>query len=148
MAPYGAMGDTFFWGAMRPLAAVISLFFALHGSLLAPVIFVLIFNIPHLWCRLHWFWKGYRQGLTMVQTIQGWAIPDLAIRLKEITVILLGVISAYLVYLLAQEEGIPPVYGLLVAPLACGGAFMIRRGYSPLSLLMGAALMAFLYVGL
>jgi PTS system mannose-specific IID component len=148
MAPYGAMGDSFFWGAMRPLAAVLALFFALHGSMLAPLVFILVFNIPHLWCRLLWFWKGYHQGLSMVQTIRRWEFPDLAIHLKGATVVLLGIVSAYLVFLLTQKEGIPPVYGLLVAPLACGGVFMVRKGLSPLSLLMGTAFLVFLVVGL
>jgi len=148
MAPYGAMGDAFFWGAMRPLAAVIALGFALRGSLLAPVVFLLVFNIPHFWCRFNWFWKGYRKGLTMVQTIQGWGIPDLAIRLKMVTAILLGVVCAYLVFSLTQEEAVPVVYGLLAGPLLCGGVLLVRRGFSPLSLVMGVALMVFLAVGL
>ena len=148
MAPYGAMGDSFFWGAMRPLAAVLSLFFALQGSLLAPLFLVVIFNIPHFWCRLLWFWKAYRQGLFMVQVVQRWGFPDLAIRLKEVTVVLLGGISAYLVFSLTREEEILPGWGFLAVPLFCGGVFMVRKGYSPLSLLMGVTLMVFLYVGL
>jgi len=148
MAPYGAMGDAFFWGGMRPLAAVIALFFALYGSLLAPLVFVLVFNVPHFWCRLVWFWKGYRQGLGMVRTIQGWGFPDLAIRIKETTVILLGGMCAYLVFLLTGEEGMPMVYGLLAAPLICAGVFMVRKGCSSLALLISVALMVFLSVGL
>lgn len=148
MAPYGAMGDSFFWGALRPLAAVFSLFFAVRGSLWAPVVFLVGFNLPHLWCRVVWFWQGYRKGLEMVQVIQRFQLPDLAIRLKEMTVVLLGGISAYLVFLLTSWEEIPPAWGFLAVPLVCAGVFLVRRGFSPLSLLVSVTLAVFLCVGL
>lgn len=148
MSPYGAMGDSFFWGALRPLAAVVSLYFALRGSLLAPLVFLLLFNLPHLWCRVLWFWQGYREGLSMVQVIERWQLPDLAVRLKEVTVVLLGGISAYLVFRLTRWEEIVPVWGFLTVPLVCGGVFLVRKGVSPLSLLAITTLMVFLSVGL
>ncbi len=48
MAPYAAIGDALFWGGIRPVAAGIGLFFAIRGSLWAPIVFLVLFNLPHL----------------------------------------------------------------------------------------------------
>ena len=51
MAPYAAIGDALFWGGLRPLVAGVALFVAVKGSLWAPVVFLVLFNVPHLWLR-------------------------------------------------------------------------------------------------
>lgn len=109
MAPYAAMGDAFFWGGVRPLAAAIGLFFAARGSYWASAALLLCFNLPHLYFRLGGFFRGYREGPKIIETIQRWHLPDLAIRLKEATVILLGGLCATWLYLGLAREGTPRV---------------------------------------
>ncbi|MEZ4485511.1 MAG: PTS system mannose/fructose/sorbose family transporter subunit IID [Syntrophotaleaceae bacterium] len=62
MAPCAAMGDAFFWGAVRPVAAVIALLWAFHGSFWGPVLFVVLFNVPHIWFRVLGLVKGMAVG--------------------------------------------------------------------------------------
>ena len=95
MAPFAAMGDALFWGGVRPLAALISLLIASQGSLWAPVVFLLIFNLPHLFFRGGGLMLGYVKELRAIETVQKCRLPDLAIRLKESTTILVGVLCAY-----------------------------------------------------
>ena len=132
MAPYAAMGDALFWGGLRPLAAVIGVFFALRGSLWAPVVFLLLFNAPHLWFRIVALWRGYRLGEGMVAEIQRWHLPDLAMRLKALTVVLLGALSAYLTFLGLRSEGVAPPWGLLALPLVLLLGWLARKGGSAL----------------
>jgi PTS system mannose-specific IID component len=136
MAPYAAMGDAFFWGAVRPLCAGIALFFAARESLWAPLIFLLLFNLPHLWFRLIGFLRGYFRGLRVVESIQRHHLPDLALRLKEATVVLLGGLCAYLVFLCLREEELSAGWGLAVIPLVVLSGRLARKGVSTLLLVL------------
>ena len=78
MAPYAAIGDAFFWGGVRPLAACLAIFFASKESLWAPFVFLLLFNLPHLWTRLFGFIRGYQRGVSIVELIQRYRLPDVA----------------------------------------------------------------------
>ena len=62
MGPYAAIGDPFFWGALRPFSAVGAVILALKGVLLAPLAFLLLYNPAHLWVRGKGFIEGYRRG--------------------------------------------------------------------------------------
>lgn len=149
MAPYAAMGDAFFWGAVRPLSAGVALFFAARESFWAPVVFLLLFNLPHLWFRVVGFLRGYFRGLRVVESIQRHRLPDLAIRLKEATVVLLGGLCAYLVFLCLREEGLSAGWGLAVIPLVVLSGRLARKGVSTLLLVLvtSAILLFFSFSG-
>lgn len=51
MGPLAGIGDSIFWGTLRPLAGGIACSLALAGNSFAPIIFLLLFNIPHLLVR-------------------------------------------------------------------------------------------------
>ena len=136
MAPYAAMGDALFWGGLRPLAAMLALFLAAKGSLWAPVIFLFLFNLPHLWFRAWGFLGGYVQGMKMVETIQRRHLPDLAIRIKETTIVLAGGLCAYLTFQCLGKEMVPIYWGLGGVPAVVALGWLARRGSSPLLLVM------------
>jgi mannose PTS system EIID component len=145
MAPYAAMGDALFWGGLRPMAAGVSLFFAAKGSLWAPVVFLVLFNLPHLWFRLAGLLQGYFFGLGIVEIMQNRHLPDMAIRIKEGTVILLGGLGAYLTFLQLRGEGLFIGWGLSVVPAVAVLGWLARKGFSSLLLVMttSALLLAF-----
>lgn len=136
MAPYAAIGDALFWGGVRPLAAAIALFFAFRGSLWAPVIFLLLFNLPHLLFRGVGLLRGYHLGLATIEAVGRFHLPDLALRCKEVTVILLGALCAYLCFITLRTEAVSAGWGLLVLPLVAGGGWLIRKGVSALMLVL------------
>jgi PTS system mannose-specific IID component len=135
MAPYAAIGDAFFWGGVRPLVACLAIFFASKESLWAPVIFLSLFNLPHLWTRLYGFVRGYQRGVSIVEVIQRYRLPDVAIRLKEAMVVLLGGLCAYLTVNVCRLEQIAIGWGFLALPLVLLLVFLARKGGSALSLL-------------
>lgn len=136
MAPYAAIGDAFFWGGMRPLAACAALFLAVKGSLWAPVVFLLIFNLPHLWFRILGLWRGNALGMKVVQVVQGHQLPDLAFRAKEATVVMLGGLCAFLTVDALRRAGAPPGWGLMLLPALLGLGWLARRGVSVLLLIL------------
>jgi len=136
MAPYAAMGDAFFWGGIRPLAACVALYIALQGSLWGPVVFLVMFNVPHLGARIGGLVGGYALGIRVTQVIQRFRLPDMAIRCKEATVILLGGLCAYLVFQCLQGEGIWPGWGLPAIPVVVLLGWLGRKGVSNLILIL------------
>ena len=51
MGPLAGIGDSFFWGTLRIIAAGIGLSLAQQGSVLGASLFLIIFNVPHLLIR-------------------------------------------------------------------------------------------------
>jgi len=133
-APYAAIGDALFWGGLRPLAAGIALFFAVKGILWAPLIFVLTYNILPTWFRTVFFVRGYRQGIKSVEFIQKHRLPDWAIHTKEAAVVVLGGLSAFMVFSQLNQLHLPSWLGLLTLIPMVMLVLVARKGFSTLLL--------------
>lgn len=69
MGPLAGIGDSFFWGVLRVIAAGIAVSMGQSGNILAPVVFLLIFNIPTIAARYYGTFLGYTLGLTYIERI-------------------------------------------------------------------------------
>jgi PTS system mannose-specific IID component len=136
MAPLAAMGDALFWGGVRPLAALIGLLIASQGSLWAPVVFLLLFNLPHLLFRGIGLVLGYVQELKAFETIQKCRLPDLAIRFKESTTVLIGVLCAYLSFKGCEHQDLSAMWGFIQLPIVLLFAWLAHKGVSSLFLVL------------
>ncbi|PLY03654.1 MAG: PTS mannose transporter subunit IID [Desulfuromonas sp.] len=141
MAPYAAIGDALFWGGVRPLAACTALFFAGKGSLLAPFVFLTLFNLPHLMMRSWGFARGYVRGVSVVEIIQRRRLPDVAIRFKEGAVILLGGLIAFLTTETCRLSEIEAGWGLFALPVVLSVVWLARKGLSTLFLVFVSVLL-------
>jgi len=135
MAPFAAMGDAFFWGGVRPLAAVLALFFAVRGSFWSSGVLLLVYNLPHFYFRFWGFAKGWRLGVGVIEAVQRWHFPDLAIRLKEAVVVLLGGVCAVWVTMVLRQDEVIPAAGFAVLPVVALCCWLARKGVSPLTML-------------
>lgn len=136
MAPMAAMGDALFWGGVRPLAALIGLLIASQGSLWAPVVFLVLFNLPHLLLRGSGLVLGYVQDLRAVETVQKCRLPDLAIRMKESTTVLIGVLCAYLSYKGCEHQDLSAAWGFVQLPVILLFAWLAHKGVTSLFLVL------------
>jgi PTS system mannose-specific IID component len=136
MAPFAAMGDSLFWGGVRPLAALVGLLVATLGSLWAPVVFLVLYNVPQLLFRGAGLALGYRQGLRSIEIVQRCHVPDLAVRLKESTTVLLGVLCAYLSFKGCEHQDLPLIWGFTVLPVVLLFAWLAHKGVTSLFLVM------------
>lgn len=59
MSTLGSVGDSFFWAALRPLAALMAVLPALFGLAWAPLVLLIVYNGIHLSVR----WWGIGAGL-------------------------------------------------------------------------------------
>ncbi|MGL4337833.1 MAG: PTS system mannose/fructose/sorbose family transporter subunit IID [Turicibacter sp.] len=69
MGPLGGIGDAIFWFTLVPIAAGIGANLSLQGSILGPIVFLLMFNVVHLGLRyglMHWSYKVGLEGVKVV----------------------------------------------------------------------------------
>lgn len=70
MGPMSGIGDAIFWGCLRVIAASVGMALcADNGSILGPIVFLLIYNIPSYICRWCLTVLGYRVGSSFINTI-------------------------------------------------------------------------------
>jgi PTS system mannose-specific IID component len=142
MGPYAAIGDTFFWGAWRPLSAIAAVVLTMEGVLWAPLIFLVMYNPVPFYVRLKGFIEGYRRGMRGIDFIGGLNLPGLAGKVRLISVILLVVLATllsrnagYAYYAYAVIPGLLPGFLFLGVILLC--FLMITRGISAMKILYG-----------
>ena len=68
MGPLSGIGDSFFWGTFRVIAAGVGISLAQQGSILGPILFLLLLNVPHLIIRYYCTIWGYQLGSKFIQT--------------------------------------------------------------------------------
>jgi len=148
MAPVAAVGDALFWGGLRPLAALAAVILALLGFLWAPLAVVLLFTLPCVVVRIAGSFLGYVRGAQVVAMIQQLHLANLAVRIKQINVVLLGVIAALawrgLGTGLTLDRSSSICLGVLVL-LGIGiNVFLLRRNI-PLVVVLGFSVLLFCY---
>ncbi|MDF7637853.1 PTS system mannose/fructose/sorbose family transporter subunit IID [Lactobacillus sp. ESL0791] len=62
MGPFSGVGDTLFWGILRVVSAGIAMALGAQGNFLAPIIFLIVYNIPSIWCRWELTKLGFSVG--------------------------------------------------------------------------------------
>ncbi len=69
MGPLAGVFDSLFWGTFKVIAAGVGTSLAIKGNLLGPLLFILIFNVPHLLLRYNLTFIGYRAGTKFLQNL-------------------------------------------------------------------------------
>jgi PTS system mannose-specific IID component len=143
MAPYAAMGDPFFWGALRSFSSATAVLLALKGVLLAPLALLILHNPTHLWVRGKGFIEGYRQGKGSIDFIRLLDLPGVAGRIRLLSLILIGILSAVAGEMAGRSWAflpeIPVKMIVLVLIILCFTG--VRRGISPVKILYGMTLL-------
>jgi PTS system mannose-specific IID component len=140
MGPYAAIGDSFFWGALRPFAGIAAVCLAIMGFFLAPLLFLVLYNPAHLWVRLRGFVAGWRQGQDAIEFIRRLDLPEMSRRIRWCSTVLLAA-AAYLAVAAGPfhdlfQPGLPGQIGGLLVILA--SFLAVRKGVSPLAILYGS----------
>lgn len=67
MGPISGIGDSFFWGILRVIAAGIGISIANTGSILGAIVFLLLYNIPAFFIHYYALYSGYSVGANFIQ---------------------------------------------------------------------------------
>ena len=70
MGPLSGIGDSFFWGTLRLIATGIGTSLSLQGNALGPILFLFIFNVPHIIIRFLLVKLGYKLGIEFLSKLQ------------------------------------------------------------------------------
>lgn len=138
MAPYAAMGDSLFWGSLKPFAAAIGVLTALKGLLGAPLILLLIYNSVSLWVRLKGFFEGYKKGKDGIEFLKVLNLPQMSRRVRWMSTALLGILafSVSSPGFIHLEYQVMDRFAVLGGVLVC--YWILRQGVSSLMILYGA----------
>lgn len=156
MGPLAGIGDSFFFGTLRVIATAIALGFTQTGSILGPLLFLLIFNVPGFFVRYYGGLLGYKLGNKYIQKAMASGLLSSITRAASIMgLIMVGALSYQMIKfgtvlhldmnnqkLVLQNilDSIMP--GLLPLGLVLGCFSLIRRRVSMITLLIGIFIFA------
>ena len=63
MGPMAGIGDSFFWGTLLTIAIGIAVSFSSQGSIIGPIAFILIINVPGFLARYYCLKSGFKYGV-------------------------------------------------------------------------------------
>ncbi len=124
--PLAAVGDGFFWTALRPFFGAVAALGALLVGWPAIVGALAVYNVIHLVLRIGLFRAGYRDGDALVVDIARLRLPAAADRLRSAGAALCGVAAAVVVVRAAALSG--AAAGALAATAAALGYAALARG--------------------
>jgi fructoselysine/glucoselysine PTS system EIID component len=76
MGPLAGVFDSLFWGTLKVIAAGVGTSLALKGHLSGALLFILLFNVPHLLLRYQLTFIGYRAGTRWLQQLARTHVMD------------------------------------------------------------------------
>lgn len=136
--PLAALGDGFFWTALRPFFGVLGAAGALLLGWPAIVAVVLAYNAIHFALRIRLFRAGYERGDGIVGEVARLELPVVAARLRAAGAVLAGVAGALVLHPAAAAGGAAAL--LTAAAVAGAGYVLLARGVPLLRAAYGAAL--------
>ncbi|WP_300357196.1 PTS system mannose/fructose/sorbose family transporter subunit IID [Fusobacterium sp.] len=71
MGPLGGIGDALFWFTLLPITASIGVSLAKDGNIAGPIIFLLLFNIVHIFLRFFLMHYSYKMGVGAIEKLKG-----------------------------------------------------------------------------
>ncbi|WP_367361034.1 PTS system mannose/fructose/sorbose family transporter subunit IID [Syntrophus buswellii] len=145
--PYAAIGDSFFWGAYRPLSALAGVLLAVHESVAAPLIAFCMYNSVALWVRWKGFTEGYRLGKMGIDFVRRLDLLGKARKIRWISLSFLALLAAFIASKDVAVSLVPLVrigmkIGVLFCILLCFWA--VKKGVSPAHILYGMVVIVFL----
>lgn len=156
MGPFAGIGDSLFWGTLRPLLAGFGASFALQGNVLGPILFLAIWNVINFGFRHYSLKYGYEKGINMVADMKSSNL------LRKVTdgasvlgLMILGVLVAQWVNVqtpiqwttgeevMALQDVLDDIMpGLLNLLLTMGIVKLLRKEITPNKLILGIFILA------
>jgi PTS system mannose-specific IID component len=124
--PLAALGDGFFWTALRPFFGAAAALGALLVGWPAIVGSIVVYNAIHLALRIRLFRAGYLKGDAIVGDISRLGLPMAADRLRAAGAALCGLAAGVIVVRSVALAGGPA--GMVAALAAGGGYVALARG--------------------
>ncbi|MDO4941711.1 MAG: PTS system mannose/fructose/sorbose family transporter subunit IID [Lachnospiraceae bacterium] len=103
MGPLAGIGDSIFWGVLRVIAAGIAVSMGQSGNILAPIVFLILFNVPSILIRYYGTFLGYQLGSQYIQKIYSSGLMNILTKAASIVgLIMVGGMTAQMVSFTAK----------------------------------------------
>ena len=90
--------DSIFWGVLRVIAAGIAVGLGASGNVLAPIVFLLLFNIPSILVKYYGTFLGYKLGSEYIQKVYASGLMNILTKAASIVgLIMVGGMTASMV---------------------------------------------------
>ena len=76
MGPMAGIGDSFFWGTLLTIAIGVAVSFSKQGSIIGPIAFLLIINVPGFLARHYCLNVGFKYGVKFFSDAQNQTIVE------------------------------------------------------------------------
>ncbi len=158
MGPLAGIGDSFFWGTLRLIATGIGTSFALKGNILGPILFLLVFNVPHLLLRYIANNLGYKLGTDLLTKLeQSGAMNMLTYGATVVGLMVIGAMTQAMIEIdiplkIGSGESAMTITDVLseiapgLLPLAAFGIvfYLLKKGAKPVPILLGITVVSIL----
>jgi PTS system mannose-specific IID component len=143
MAPLGALGDSFFWGAFRPFVGVAAVAALFSGAWWAPLLYLVLYNAVHIYLRGSLVFAGYATSGDAVALMARYNFTRVARVLKAMTLAMLGCLLSSITVWGPSLAPVVPLPGLFLGGAALvaatGIAVLLRAGATPVKIMLGLA---------
>jgi PTS system mannose-specific IID component len=158
MGPLAGVFDSLFWGTFKVIAAGVGASLAIKGNVLGPILFLLIFNIPHLVLRYQLTFIGYNTGTRFLQNLAKTNVMDkLTVGSSILGLMVIGAMTATLMNIttpitLGSDDSAATLQSILdqIVPniIPLGLTFLtfyfVKKNMKPTWLLLGLLVAGFL----
>lgn len=142
MAPLGALGDSLFWGGLKPFASAAAVAALITGAWWAPFLFLAVYNLVHVGVRMDMLFRGYATGGDAVALMKKYPFMRMAQRFKLTALCISGGVLGMMPFWLPEFRPSVQVPGLAV-PLAAAVVIaliaIMQRSVSPVKLMLALA---------
>jgi mannose/fructose/N-acetylgalactosamine-specific phosphotransferase system component IID len=134
---FASAGDLLFWQTMRPAVLLIAAIFAVKSGLIGPLIFIVIFNIFHLFHRIKGIYDGYRMSRNVIYILKA----------KRFTVVryVFEILGAFATGLLFSLASLKTNY-LLLLPIAALFILLLFKRLSSVMIILAVLLLIIIMV--
>ncbi|MBN1574851.1 MAG: PTS system mannose/fructose/sorbose family transporter subunit IID [Deltaproteobacteria bacterium] len=99
------LGDSFFWATLKPLFSITAIISGFMGGIVAPLIFLFLYNSFHIWMRIKGFLVGLERGIKLVDFLRGLKLPEVTERLTGLIAVLTGTLLSGLIFFMPRLLG-------------------------------------------
>ena len=155
MGPLSGIGDSIFLGCIRVIAVAIGISLAQSGSILGPILYFLIYNIPAFALRIVGAVKGYEWGFSFLAQAEKSGLMDKIMYAAGIIgIMVIGAMSKDMFYATIPLEigtgesvstiqeildGIMP--GMLGLGATLGFYWLLKKKINPMILIVGSMIL-------
>jgi len=127
IGPLGAIGDQLFWATIKPASIMVGfsgilIFPEIYQKLIFLCVFLILYNIPHIYMRYFGIVRGYNEGLSIyrklrIENFSGWR--------KVYSIIGALAFSAVVAFLINQSIE-RDIFALPIFGISFGTAYFLR----------------------